>query len=271
MDGFSAHYQRGNKIITRTNGTMPTITSEAVREQLGNKQFRKIYDKFPVENFLENNLLAAQSQRGLINLLPVMESVSLAPGKILFESGDRVDYIYFPETAIISEFQILEDGATAEVVMIGNEGAVGLLSLFGNPRATNWAQVSVHGKAYKISSQIFTNQVRADAFLQKTVFQYIGKYVEQISQRAVCKSFHTLEQRFCGWLLMLQDRKKSSRLPLTHEQIARLLGVHRPSVTLAAQELRKHKIIDYLRGNIIINNRTELERIACDCYEAVKF
>jgi CRP-like cAMP-binding protein len=271
MNGFGTHQYRANNIITRINGTLPPITSEAVREQLGQQQVQKIFDKFPVEYYLENHLLAAQSQKALINLLPFMESVSLGPEKILYQSGDRIDYIYFPETAIVSEFQILEDGSTAEVAMIGKEGAAGILSLLTDARTTNWAQVSITGKAYKISSQILESQIMSDAVLQKTVFQYLGKYVAQISQRAVCKSFHTLEQRFCSWLLMLQDRKRSNKLPLTHEQIARLMGVHRPSVTLTAQELRKHKIIDYLRGNILIANRAELEKLACDCHKAVEF
>ncbi|HEY0462143.1 MAG TPA: Crp/Fnr family transcriptional regulator [Pyrinomonadaceae bacterium] len=269
MNGFGTQNHRENNIITRKDGALSPIMTEAVRRQTGSQQFQKINDKFPVENFLQNNLLAVQSQKTLISLLPFAESVSLPTEKILYESGDRVDYIYFPETAIISEFQILEDGASAEVAMVGNEGAAGLLALFGAMRATNWAQVSVHGKAYRISGEILKTQMLNDAFLQKTIFQYIGKYVEQISQRAVCKSFHALEQRLCGWLLMLQDRKKSNKLPLTHEQIARLLGVHRPSVTLAAQNLRKRKVVDYLRGNIIIVDRRELARLACGCCETI--
>lgn len=250
-------------------GEISSVTSEVLKERPGIKNFPSMLNKFPVENLLRNELLAAQTDKSLINLLPYFKSVSLASGENLYKPGDAIDFVYFPETAVISEYQILEDGATAEIAMIGREGALGILSLLGARQSVNWSSVSVYGTAYKIKSEILKELVLCDHSFQKSVFRYIEEYTGQISRRAVCNNFHSLEQRFCGWLLMLQARKKSRRIALTQEQIAALLGVYRPSFTLTAQELKRKKIIDYRRGNIFILNRPELEQHACNCYREI--
>nr|HQU86093.1 Crp/Fnr family transcriptional regulator [Pyrinomonadaceae bacterium] len=160
----------------------------------------------------------------------------------------------------------LEDGRTVEISMTGKEGMIGFMPLLKNYSLTNWTQVFVPGRAYKISSQLFEQEIRNNSKLQGIIFDYIGEYIRQVSQRSVCNSYHTIEQRFCSWLLMVQARKGGSRLPLTQEQIARALGVHRPSVTHIAQNLRERKIIDYVRGKIIICDEIKLEETACDCH-----
>lgn len=229
----------------------------------------RFYEKTKPERFLNNHLIAALPEEIYEELLPYMENVSLAGGEYIYHSGDPVDFLYFPETSVVSEFQILEDGRTVEIAMIGREGVLGLLPVFDSGKAINWTQVCVSGIAAKINSRIFEKKITRHAEFQKKLFEYITEYVRQISQRSVCNSYHVIEQRFCSWLLMIQDRKKSNKIPLTQEQIARSLGVHRPSLTHIAQNLRAKKIIDYVRGKIYILNRAELENSACACFSEI--
>ena len=229
----------------------------------------RLVEKSAVKQHLSNQLLAAQTEEVYDELLPYLETVCLAGSEYLYQPGDHVDFVYFPETAVISEFQILEDGRTVEIAMIGSEGLLGLLPLFNSGLAINWTQVSVNGTAAKIDSRIFEKKINCHPELQKHLFEYIAVYVRHISQRSVCNSYHGIEQRFCSWLLMLQDRKKSNKIQLTQEQIARSLGVHRPSLTHIAQNLRAKKIIDYVRGKIFILNRAELENSACACFSEI--
>jgi CRP-like cAMP-binding protein len=229
----------------------------------------KRFETSPVKNLLANQLLSAQEEAVFAELLPFLESVNIACNEYLYQEGDVIDYAYFPETAVISEFQILEDGRTVEIAMTGREGVVGLLPIFNSLRAPHWTQVSVGGNLFRISSRVLKNKLFHHHSLQNLLFNYLNNYVGQISQRAVCNSYHLIEQRFCCWLLMLHNRKNSNKLPLTQEQIARFLGVHRPSITNIAQTLRSKKIIDYVRGNIYILNRSELEKYACACYSEI--
>lgn len=226
----------------------------------------EIYEKLPIGFLTGNHLLGALSRDVFAKILPYVESVSFTENESIYQSGDSVDYVYFPETAIISEFQILEDGGTIEIAMTGREGIVGLLSVFNKYPASNWTQVSVPGKALKIKSRFLREEIYRNDSLQRCLLDYINMYIGQISQRAVCNSRHSLEERFCSWLLMLGRRRKSGKLPLTQEQIARCLGVHRPSITHIAQSLRERGAIDYRRGKIIISSQEKLETCACSCY-----
>lgn len=225
-----------------------------------------LFEKQATGVLLKNRLLAAQPEEILEEILTHSETVSLSGGVYIHQPGDAVDFIFFPETAVVSEFLILVDGRTVEIAMIGNDGVLGILPLFNSGAALNWTQVSVGGTALKIKSCILEKKIARYPELRKYMFEYITDYVRQISQRSVCNTYHTIEQRFCTWLLMIQDRKNSNKISLTQEQIARSLGVHRPSLTHIAQNLRAKKIIDYVRGKIYILNRAELENSACACF-----
>lgn len=225
-----------------------------------------IFEKQPVLIGYENKLLTAGLNEVMLYLSPFMESVTFKGNEYLFNPGDRIEYVYFPETAVMSEFQILEDGRTVEIAMTGKEGVVGFMPVLRSHFLTNWTQVFVPGKAFRLSSQVFEREVTKNPKLQGIIFDYIGNYIRQVSQRAVCNSYHTIEQRFCSWLLMVQARKGGTKLPLTQEQIARSLGVHRPSVTHIAQSLRERRIIDYVRGKIVICDELKLAETACDCF-----
>ncbi|MBC7901281.1 MAG: Crp/Fnr family transcriptional regulator [Saprospiraceae bacterium] len=239
-------------------------------------------DSFPLKNYdwrNGNDVNAKSDQSCTANLLmrslfkhagknlsiPMNQTV-LTKGDFLYQQDDEIDHVYFPETAAISEFRLLEDGRMVEIAITGREGALGIPSLFGPCLASNIAGVSHTGTALKIATGSIKRQISADAGLMLLMYDWMNKYIRQISQKAICNMYHSVETRFCTWLLMLQDRTSRSVLKLTHEEIARILGVYRPSVTYIALELRKQNLIDYSRGGISISDRAGLKKHACDCY-----
>jgi CRP-like cAMP-binding protein len=194
-----------------------------------------------------------------------VKRVNLTKDQYLYQQDDKIDNIYFPETAVVSEFQILEDGRTIEVGIIGSEGAVGAASAFNLSRAASCTQVCVAGTALVVGRDVFEREVTSDPRLQFILHTYINSQIKQLSQRVVCNTFHSVEQRFCSWLLNLQRRSHRERFRITHEHVARVLGVHRPSVTCIAQTLRERKLIDYGRARLVISDRNGLEALACRC------
>jgi CRP-like cAMP-binding protein len=218
----------------------------------------------------DNEILKSLPGNILNELFPSMEQVYLNTGEYLYKPEDVINYLYFPETAIISDFQILEDGKTLEVAMIGREGVTGIASVFNSHSSPNWLQVSIPGKALRIDSKTFRQEFLNYPALQRLIYGYVNHYIAQISQKVICNSHHSVEERLCCWLLMIADRCGRNHLPLTQEQIAGFLGVHRPSVTLITQSLREKGIIDYLRGRISILDKTKLEFTACDCYSTTR-
>jgi len=199
-------------------------------------------------------------------LQPHFKRVELSLDDYLYRPDEDMDTVYFPETTVISEFQILDDGRTIEVAMTGSEGAVGLLGVYSDCRAASWTQVCAPGTALKIQTEVLRREFLSNEAVQPLVSKILGSYIKQISQKAACNAHHSVEERFCTWLLMLQDRSQGDRLRLTQEHIARVLGVYRPSVTCIAQGLRDDGLIDYVRGYIIILNRDKLEERCCGCY-----
>ncbi|MFN6965059.1 MAG: Crp/Fnr family transcriptional regulator [Pyrinomonadaceae bacterium] len=202
----------------------------------------------------------------LKRLQPHLKRVELALDEFLYRPDEAMDVVYFPETAVISEFQILDDGRTIEVAMTGGEGAVGLLSIFSDCRAANWTQACAPGAVLKIQAEVLRRELTSNDAAQPVISTVIGSYVRQIAQKAACNAHHSVEERLCTWLLMLQDRCRTDRLRLTQEHVARVLGVYRPSVTCIAQALRDDGLIDYVRGYIIVKDRERLESRCCGCY-----
>jgi CRP-like cAMP-binding protein len=224
-------------------------------------------ESMPSKTLFANQLLASQPGSALVDLLPHLQRITLPGDDYIYQPGDDVDYIYFPETAVFSEFQILEDGRTVEIAMTGKEGVAGLSAVFSPHPMMNWTQTSIGGTALKISAQKLKEEFSRSRAFQMMLLDYVGSYIGQISQRVICNSYHTVEKRLCCWLLMLQDRCEGSKLSVTQEQMARFLGVHRPSITQIALLLRQRGIINYMRGKIFILNRRELENAACECYQ----
>ena len=214
------------------------------------------------------NLIIEALSPEVKNLLaPALRTVTLKKEEFLNQEGDRIDYIYFPITAVLSEFKTLEDGRMVEIAVTGNGGAVGLSSvLSGSSTAMSCTQVSQAGIAKRIDSATFARLLKTNEKMRTGLNVFLDQYIRQISQKAICNMYHSVKERLCTWLLMVQDRCGHSKLTLTHEQIARTLGVYRPSVTCIAQELREQKLINYSRGGISIISRERVKKSACTCY-----
>ncbi len=214
-----------------------------------------------------NALLNTLSMDMRCALAPSLKPVVLRKEQFLYQEEDRLDFLYFPITAVVSEFKTLEDGRMVEISVTGKEGAVGLSSIFSDSHvASNCIQVSQAGTANRVDAESFEKLMRSNEKIRTDLSHFVDTYIRQISQKAICNMYHSVKERLCTWLLMIQDRCGKRLLSLTHEQIARTLGVYRPSITCIAQELRESKLIDYSRGGILIQNRRLIEQSACTCY-----
>lgn len=216
-----------------------------------------------------NRLLGLLSASDLSRLRPHLEPITLSLGESIYQPQERISYVYFPESAVISDLQMLEDGRTVEIAMTGKEGVTGLSSVLNSRAAVNWTEVVAAGSALKLDAQILRQEFACNSSLQTTLFNYVNSYIEQISQRIICNNYHQLKKRFCSRLLMLQKRNGGNKFSLTHEQMARFLGVHRPSISHIASELRDGGTIDYRRGHIIIVDDRKLENSTCSCVYSI--
>lgn len=223
-----------------------------------------------IKKSFSNQLLNSLTEGDYARLSPYLETVSLSSGEELNKPGESINYIYFPEDMTVSQFQGFADGSTAEIIMVGNEGMVGLNAVFASTPSPFWTQVMTEGKVFRIKTAVLKDEFLHNPSLQFLLLNYANTYIAQISQRVSCNIRHVAEARFCTWLLMLQDRTASECLRLTQEQIAVCLGINRPTVTNLAQSLKENGIIDYVRGCIKILDRTRLENSACECYQATK-
>lgn len=220
----------------------------------------------------ENLILSSLPEEMLKLLRPALKPVMLTKEQFLYQEEDRLEFIYFPETAVVSEFKMLEDGRMVEIAVTGKEGAVGLSSMFSDSHfAPNCTQVSQAGTARRIDTETFDRLLRSNEKVRTNLSHFVDIYIRQISQKAICNMYHSVRERLCTWLLMVQDRCGRRILNLTHEQIARTLGVYRPSITCIAQELRDGNLISYSRGGITIRDRRRVEQSACSCYLEIGF
>lgn len=216
-----------------------------------------------------NRILTSLPKNILKVLQPSMKRIVLDQETYLFQPDDDPEHIYFPETAAVSEFQILEDGRMVEVAIIGREGAIGLSKLFCSTPIPNCVQVTQGGRVIRLCLAEARRLIRQKPETAFYFYPYIDTYIRQISQKTICNLYHTVKARFCTWLLMVQDRCDGPVLHLTHEQIARTLGVYRPRITCIARELKRRNIIDYSRGGISICDRNGIEDSACHCYAEI--
>ena len=223
-----------------------------------------------IKKMLTNQILTSYLNDNFAHLVQHLEPVSLRSGEDLHKPGEHIRYIYFPEEAVVSHLSILADGRTTEINMIGRDGVVGHCAVFGSQPPAHCTEVIVGGSALRVKTEAFKQEFFHDVLLQTSLLDYTNAQITQISQRAICNVHHLAEERLCCWLLMLHDRVKTSQLPLTQDQIARYLGVHRPSITHIAQSLREKGAINYVRGFINILNRRPLEKLACECYSVLK-
>ncbi|MBC8452694.1 MAG: Crp/Fnr family transcriptional regulator [Spirochaetes bacterium] len=217
-----------------------------------------------------NHLLAVLPENEKKHLLPNLQLVSLPLGKVLYESGGILNYVYFPTTAIVSLLYVLENGASAEIAVVGNEGMVGIALFMGGETMPNRAVVQSAGEAYQLKGSLLKSEfVRAGDF-QHLLLRYTLALFAQMAQTAVCNRHHTIDQQLCRWLLLSLDRLPSNNLTMTQELIANMLGVRREGVTEAAGKLQQAGLINYNRGHITVLDRVGLEARVCECYKVVR-
>lgn len=240
-------------------------------DELFKNQWRETNQTLQPEKLYSNRILSSLPAADFETLSPHLELVSLTAGENLNKPCENINHVYFPEEpAAISQFQFMADGSTAEIVMVGSEGLIGLNSIFGSPLPCIWAQTISSGTAFRIKSDVLKREFFRSSQMQSLLLNYANIYIALISQRVTCNIRHPAEMRFCTWLLMLRDRTRTDEIRLTQEQIAVCLGINRPTVSTFAKSLRQEGIIDYARGNIKIINRRRLEAAACECYATVR-
>lgn len=217
-----------------------------------------------------NHLIAGVTQEERERLLPGLQEVSLPLGKVLYESGERLDYIYFPTTAIISLLYIMENGATAEIGVVGNDGLIGIAIFMGGDTTPNRAVVQSAGRSFKMKAQLMKDEFTRGGRFHNLCLRYTQALITQISQTAVCNRLHSVDQQLCRWLLLSHDRLPSDRLIMTQDLIANMLGVRREGITHAAKRLQSAGYISYVRGDMTILDRQGLEGQVCECYQVVR-
>ena len=218
----------------------------------------------------KNRLLAALPREEYERLLPHLGHVNFKLGGVVYESGVQMEHIYFPTTAIISLLYLMENGASAEMGMVGKEGLVGVALFMGGNTMPNRAVVQSAGEAVRMRAQVLRDEFARGGAFQRLLLRYTQALLTQMSQTAVCNRLHAIEQQLCRWLLLSHDRLDSDELVMTQELIANLLGVRREGVTAAAGRLQEQGLISYVRGRIQILDRPGLEALACECYRVVK-
>jgi CRP-like cAMP-binding protein len=203
-------------------------------------------------------------------MTPQMKLVPMELGKVLYESGDVLRNVYFPTDCIVSLLYVLQDGASAEISVVGNEGMIGIALFMGGETTPSRAIVQSAGFAYRLPGQLLKGEFHKDPDAQLLLLRYTQALITQMAQTAVCNRHHSVDQQLCRWLLLSLDRLTSNQLTMTQELIANMLGVRREGVTEAAGKLQKLGVIHYNRGKITVVDRPKLESLCCECYAVVK-
>jgi CRP-like cAMP-binding protein len=217
-----------------------------------------------------NRLLAALPDADWGHIESNLAPIKLALGAPVYESGQQIEHVYFPTTAIISLLYVLEDGSSAEIAIVGREGLVGVSLFMGGESTPNRAVVQSEGWAYRLPGRVLKREFVRGGDMQHLMLRYTQALLTQMAQTAVCNRHHSIDQQLCRWLLLSLDRLAGNELTMTQELIANMLGVRREGVTEAAGKLQDAKIISYSRGRITVLDRPALEARCCECYEVVK-
>jgi CRP-like cAMP-binding protein len=224
----------------------------------------------PSPNPRQNHLLAALPAEEYARLFPHLERVPMPLGEVLYEPGFQMRHVYFPTTSIVSLLCVMEDGASAEIAVVGNEGIVGVSLFMGGETTPSRAVVQSAGHAYRLKGPLLKDEFYRAGPMQRLLLRYTQALLTQMAQTAVCNRHHSLDQQLCRWLLLSLDRLPSNELIMTQELIANMLGVRREGVTEAAGHVQKAGLIDYHRGRITVLDRPGLETRSCECYAVVK-
>jgi CRP-like cAMP-binding protein len=217
-----------------------------------------------------NRLLAALPAAERERLISSLEPVAMTLGEVVYESGGRQGYVYFPTSAIVSLLYVMADGASAEIAVVGNEGMVGVALFMGGETTPSRAIVQCAGSAFRLSGQRLKREFSRAGPMQHLLLRYTQALLTQMAQTAVCNRHHSVDQQLCRWLLLRLDRVPTNVLTVTQELIASMLGVRREGVTEAAGNLQAAGLIRYNRGRITVLDRSGLEARVCECYGVVR-
>ncbi len=217
------------------------------------------------------NLLLASLPEALLDaLLPQLELVDMPLGQVICESGANLRHVYFPTTAIVSLLYVMEDGASAEIAVVGFDGVVGVSLFMGGETTPSRAVVQSAGQGYRLAAQAIKAVFGQHGAVMHLLLRYTQALITQMAQTSVCNRHHSLEKQLCRWLLLSLDRLRGNQLVMTQELIANMLGVRREGVTAAASKLQSQGVIQYKRGRITVLDRPALEAQTCECYAVVK-
>ena len=218
----------------------------------------------------QNTVLASLTPEVKERIFPHLDLISMPLGQVLYESGDTMDYVYFPTSAIVSLLHVMENGASAEISVVGYEGVIGIALFMGGQSTPSRAVVHSAGSFFRLKSSLLMTEFNRHGEIMLLLLRYTQSLITQMSQTAVCNRHHSIDQQLCRWLLLSLDRLPSNCLVMTQELIASMLGVRREGVTEAAGKLQKLGVIEYRRGHIVVLDRAKLERLSCECYSVVK-
>lgn len=222
------------------------------------------------ESQIENNLLAALPRKEFEKIAPSLELVELEMDEVLWEADEEREFVYFPTTAMICLLYETEDGDSIEVGMTGRQGMVGVVTFIGDGRMAKRAVVQREGKAYRMMATDVEKHFQKSPDFQDICMCYTQTLIAQISQSAICNRLHSVEQQMCRYLLVSYDNLRTTSFKMTHDQISKVLGVRRETVSLAAAQLQERGLIEYSRGKMKILDRQGMIATTCECYEAVK-
>src|SRR5688500_18845083 len=224
----------------------------------------------PSPSPIKNKILAALPERDYQRVLADLEPVELHHGKVLYEIGDTIEYLYFPHNAMISLVTQMEDGKIVEVGLIGNDGVSGASALMGRQVSFERALIQIPNGGARVKLSSLKKEFDKGGALQGLLLGYVTDLMRQVSQTAACNATHTTEERLARWLLMCSDRVDSLTLNLTQEFLAEMLGTRRATVSVAAITLQSANLINSCRGHIKIIQREGLEAFACECYKKLR-
>lgn len=218
----------------------------------------------------QNRLLAALPAAEWERWLPALEAVDMPLGQVLYESGVAMTHVYFPTTSIVSLLYVMEDGGSAEIAVVGNEGIVGISLFMGGESTPSRSVVQSAGAGFRMPGELLKEEFNRSGAVLHLLLRYTQALITQMAQTAVCNRHHSLDQQLCRWLLLSLDRLQGAELVMTQELIANMLGVRREGVTEAAMSLQRAGLIHYRRGHITVVDRAGVEQRTCECYGVVK-
>jgi CRP-like cAMP-binding protein len=218
----------------------------------------------------QNWLLAALADAEWERVAPHLQPISMPLGQVLYDPGTKPSHVYFPTTAVVSLLYVMENGASAEIAVVGNEGPVGISLFMGGHSTSSQAVVQAAGQGFRLDAGLLMEEFNRGGAVLHLLLRYTQALITQMAQTSACNRHHALDQQLCRWLLLTLDRLHSSELVMTQELLSHILGVRRASISDTAGRLQKDGLIHYERGHISVLDRTGLEQRACECYAVVK-